>query len=64
MMTRKHYRAIAEVLNAEYLSATDNVVLNTIHRIARRLGAALAEDNPRFDHQRFMEAVVTRPSDR
>jgi hypothetical protein len=64
MMTRKHYRAIAEVLNAEYLGTTDDVVLNTVHRIARRLGAVLAEDNPQFDHQCFMEAVVTRPSDR
>jgi len=64
MMTRKHYRAIAEVLNAEYLGATDNVVLNTVHRIARHLGAVMGEDNPRFDHRRFMEAVVTRPSQR
>jgi hypothetical protein len=60
-MTRKDYRAIAEVLNAEYLGATENVAAITVHRVARRLAERLAEDNPRFDRHRFMDAVVTRP---
>jgi len=56
-MTRKDYIAIAKVLNHYYLNR-DNP---TAVYIALDLVHVFANDNPRFDSDRFMSAVKEKP---
>lgn len=48
MMSRKNYRALAEIL------ATSR----TVPEVTARLSRYLAEDNPRFDRNRFLIAAT------
>ena len=48
-MTRKHYILLAAILHR----AKDV----TPHWVVDGIEAALADDNPRFDHRRFHQAV-------
>lgn len=53
MMTRKDYVETANILN-EYVDEIDFVILSDI---AENFAEMFANDNPRFDHQRFIDAV-------
>jgi hypothetical protein len=52
MMTRKDYVVTAEILN-EYLDESSDVV----QAIAKEFADYFADDNPKFDRVRFMQAV-------
>ena len=66
-MTRKDYEAIATALRTE-LDANyygDNATLNSaqkhaVRRSALRLSEVFADDNPRFDTERFLVAAGVR----
>jgi len=57
-MTKKDYEAFAEILNytyqksAQYLKKPDRL----IEHLAEDIATILAEDNPRFDRERFLTA--------
>lgn len=53
MMTRKDYIATANILN-QYV---DEVDFLTLSRIAENFAEMFENDNERFDHQRFIDAV-------
>lgn len=53
MMTRKDYVATAEILNAQ----KDNIDFIILSQIATDFADYFEEDNPRFDYQRFIDAV-------
>jgi len=53
MMTRKDYVATAEILNG-YKDTIDFLLLN---EIALDFAEMFAEDNERFNEQRFIDAV-------
>jgi hypothetical protein len=54
MMTRKDYVSTAEILNA-YADELDFI---TLANIAEQFAEMFANDNDRFDHQRFIDAVM------
>lgn len=58
-MSKKHYTAIANVLNHYYHNSSEEL-------IAIGIGYALAQvftaDNPRFDSDRFISAVKQYPA--
>ena len=56
MMTRKHYKAIAEALRAERASLRDTYQAMVVGSIAERLATVFTGDNPRFDRERFLRA--------
>lgn len=53
MMTRKDYVETANILN-EYVDEIDFTILADI---AENFAEMFANDNPRFSHQRFIDAV-------
>ena len=53
MMTRKDYVETANILN-EYVDEIDFLILADI---AENFATMFANDNERFDHQRFIDAV-------
>ena len=56
-MTRKHFEAIARVLRTEMRDMTVTVGERmVVERIARDLAEQFAEENPRFDTERFLAA--------
>jgi hypothetical protein len=59
MMTRKDYVRTAEILNDHLvsLSPTDINGSRNIYDTAKDFAEYFAEDNPRFDEKRFMQAV-------
>lgn len=56
-MTRKHFEAIAHILDAERAvrSATPAQV-GVVHALALSLSDLFAAENPRFDRNRFLTA--------
>lgn len=60
-MSREDYRAVAEVLRSNLISAPEGAIedhMNAIvNNIACQLAIVFAEDNPRFDTERFLLAV-------
>lgn len=58
MMSRKHYEGIANALR-EVMEISDyELEEETVRWVALRLSAFLAEDNPRFDREKFLKACV------
>lgn len=58
MMSRKHYEGIANALR-EVMEVSDHELEEeTVRWVALRLSAFLAEDNPRFDREKFLKACV------
>lgn len=64
-MTRKDYVLIAEAIQAEHAWVQENrAVLGScvdaqlfrMKETAGRIAGAMAQDNPRFDRERFMQA--------
>lgn len=53
MMTRKDYVETANILN-EYVDEIDFAILSDI---AENFAEMFQSDNPRFSHQRFIDAV-------
>lgn len=57
-MTRKHFEAIAKVLAAEYAITNDNPAARfSVNVIMYSLADVFFQENPRFDRQRFYNAV-------
>jgi len=61
MLSKKHYKAIAEIISQELDFATtiDGHCPNCKYRIktlAENLADYFEEDNPRFDRQKFLRA--------
>ena len=54
MMTRKDYIATANILN----SIADDVDFLTLANVAEQFAEMFANDNERFDHKRFIDAVM------
>jgi hypothetical protein len=52
-MTRKDYNLIALAIKSQTKSHNDS---DTLWQVANAIGEHLAEDNVRFDHDRFMQA--------
>jgi hypothetical protein len=60
-MSKKDYVAVANVLNGYYAAASDNKDQQLgIKLIADSLSGVFADDNPRFNRDRFMDAVTRR----
>jgi hypothetical protein len=59
MMTRKDYVVTAEILNDKlYALGNSSVVLrDVVEEIAKDFADYFEEDNPRFNRERFMQAV-------
>lgn len=58
-MTRKDYQLIANTLAAERAYHADlgqAYAAETVESVAARLADELADDNPRFDRERFLKA--------
>ena len=53
MMTRKDYIETANILN----SKVDEIDFLILADVAEQFSEMFAKDNPRFDHQRFIDAV-------
>lgn len=56
MMSRKDYKAFAEILAGHYTGTgdeEDQVILD----VAYEMAGVFKRDNPRFDHKRFIAAV-------
>lgn len=56
-MSKKDYIAIAGVLNEWHQSANNSLAQLSIKLMAGDLAEVFAADNPRFDAERFDEAV-------
>jgi DNA-directed RNA polymerase alpha subunit len=54
MMTRKDYVSTAEILN----SIADDVDFLTLANVAEKFAEMFANDNERFDHAKFIDAVM------
>lgn len=54
MMTRKDYVETANILN----SIADDVDFLILSDVAEKFSEMFSKDNPRFDHQRFIDAVM------
>jgi len=54
-MTRKHFEAIAALINAEQSDKTGEA-WQAVRDVAVRLAAQFNIENPRFDRDRFMTA--------
>lgn len=52
-MTKKHYKAIAKIL---FNGNRDDKYAFVIYPIMQDLANYFAQDNPRFDRERFLEA--------
>ena len=53
MMTRKDYVETANILN----SKVDEIDFSILADLAEQFAEMFANDNPRFSHQRFIDAV-------
>jgi hypothetical protein len=54
MMTRKDYIETANILNG----VADEIDFLTLANIAEKFAVMFANDNPRFDHAKFIDAVM------
>lgn len=60
-MTRKDYVILAEVIRKEAITWNpDGVGASAVSSLAYALADKLAQDNPRFDRERFLEACMPR----
>ncbi len=59
MITRQHYKAIAEIIKETPVDI-DTDTTTTVERfrseISRKLAVYFTNDNPRFDYEKFMAA--------
>jgi hypothetical protein len=53
-MTRKDYITTAEILN----SVADEIDFITLANVAEKFAEMFAKDNERFDHAKFIDAVM------
>ena len=54
MLSRKYYKAIAEILNKRY---KENPISEELRFITRALISYFKTDNPRFSENRFLSAI-------
>jgi|TARA_R100001530_G_scaffold51240_1_gene38047 hypothetical protein len=65
MMTKKHYKAIAEILNKKFLEMDNSLcngtqdVVPIQEEIVKELATFLKTDNPNFDKTKFERACGT-----
>jgi hypothetical protein len=61
--TRQHYVKIADILKDAHNAYGDTNMSNphgAVDHVARRLADVFADDNPRFDYDRFHAAAGTK----
>lgn len=56
-MSSKHYQQVADILAAEYAIETHSASQRVTANIARSLADVFAQDNPRFNRDRFYGAI-------
>ena len=60
-MTRKHYKAIAEIIayeRAKLANEKDTQAnRDNLYRLAQSMGLYFSEDNPRFNYRTFMNEI-------
>jgi len=65
MMTKKHFKAFADLLESERLLAFTRLTaegkgglpaMNAVEHVAQRMASLLARENPRFDRDKFLTA--------
>lgn len=59
-MTRRHFEMLAQTLRqvrSNYASHWDPNLFRACDDHAKAIGDALAQDNPRFDRERFLRAA-------
>ena len=56
MFTKQHYKAIAEIIRPHLLVSKIRKDGAQVADIALELADYFAQDNPRFDRERFLEA--------
>ncbi len=60
MFTQKHFEAVAELLSSRQEQGNDDTALainRTLGHLAYDFVNLFANDNPRFDNDRFLEAA-------
>jgi len=68
-MSRKNYRGVAEIINAAGTEHFDSELSPwyvqgwILSYVAAGLASLFAEDNERFDRERFMEACFPTPTE-
>ena len=55
MLSRKHYKAIAEIIRTNYAVSSEPVKF-VLRDMTDQLCQYFESDNPRFDRQRFIDA--------
>jgi len=63
-MTKKHYEAIAEVINDVIRPYDERAVQNLVYDVTNDLADYFESDNPRFDRDRFLTACGIMEEDR
>lgn len=56
-MTKKYYVAIARIFLGQIETASTPEVADTLKLVAREIAGVMANDNPRFDRDRFLIAA-------
>ena len=55
MLSKKHFERIAQIIKSENLTCADNTRFE-LRRLTNKLTDYFAEENPRFDKERFLLA--------
>jgi hypothetical protein len=58
-MTRKHFEMLARTLGELLAREGWDVTPSEAHEAAKAFGDRLSGENPRFNHDRFVDAVMT-----
>lgn len=56
MLTRKHFKAIAEILKEVEENGINLSKKNTLTEVAEKVADYFANENPRFNRTKFLEA--------
>lgn len=56
MLSRKHYKAIAEIIKDCYFNKTDDETCIGVQEVANSLADYFKGDNPCFDRETFLKA--------
>jgi len=61
MLSRQHYKIIGHIVKTSFNQPPQTTEEQEIHaRLVKELCSYFAEDNPRFDSQKFIKYVNTR----
>jgi hypothetical protein len=65
MLTKKHYKAIAQIIKNQYTLITDvniasQIKRETLHNITKDLCDYFHSDNNKFSHDKFNEYIFSK----